>query len=139
MLRRYTVCQIRLFILAINKLLLFHQSPRVVVHVHWRPSRSSRSGPCLLLYRYRNPGGSSMASEASPVSPASGSVVEQDASVSTFHEVGRKRKRTTKVKFYCVRRGHNPGIYHNWPECLAQITGFGACLCQTLLRTLITN
>lgn len=36
-----------------------------------------------------------------------------------------KRKRVTgETKFYAVRRGHYPGIYTNWKDCLQQVSGF---------------
>jgi ribonuclease HI len=39
---------------------------------------------------------------------------------------GVKRKRESKnaVKFYSVRIGKEPGIYHTWQECLEQVRGF---------------
>lgn len=37
---------------------------------------------------------------------------------------GTKRKRDSSVKFYAVRIGKAPGIYHSWPECLDQVRGF---------------
>ena len=39
---------------------------------------------------------------------------------------GIKRKRTDKAapKFYAVRIGFEPGIYHSWAECLEQVRGF---------------
>jgi ribonuclease HI len=40
---------------------------------------------------------------------------------------GTKRKRESKpaqLKFYAVRTGKSPGIYHTWPECLEQVKGF---------------
>lgn len=40
---------------------------------------------------------------------------------------GTKRKRDTKsnaLKFYAVRVGKEPGIYHSWSECLDQVRGF---------------
>ncbi|MCJ1386973.1 hypothetical protein MMC17_010102 [Xylographa soralifera] len=37
---------------------------------------------------------------------------------------GMKRKRIIEPKFYSVRVGHNPGIYHSWNECLSQVKGF---------------
>ncbi|MCJ1438313.1 hypothetical protein MMC27_007701 [Xylographa pallens] len=37
---------------------------------------------------------------------------------------GTKRKRVVEPKFYSVRVGHNPGIYHSWNECLSQVKGF---------------
>ncbi|KAK4982074.1 hypothetical protein LTR66_009500, partial [Elasticomyces elasticus] len=37
---------------------------------------------------------------------------------------GTKRKRGTDLKFYAVRVGREPGIYHSWAECLEQVQGF---------------
>ena len=39
---------------------------------------------------------------------------------------GAKRKREPKnmPKFYAVRTGKSPGIYHTWAECLDQVRGF---------------
>lgn len=40
---------------------------------------------------------------------------------------GTKRKRESSKpssKFYAVRVGKEPGIYHSWPECLDQVRGF---------------
>lgn len=39
---------------------------------------------------------------------------------------GTKRKRESKsaLKFYAVRVGKEPGIYHSWAECLDQVRGF---------------
>jgi hypothetical protein len=43
---------------------------------------------------------------------------------------GVKRKRGTELKFYAVRHGHAPGIYHSWGDCKAQITGFKKAICK---------
>lgn len=43
------------------------------------------------------------------------------------NSAGTKRKRDSKVpqlKFYAVRVGKSPGIYHTWPDCLEQVRGF---------------
>ncbi|KAK4542734.1 hypothetical protein LTR36_006306 [Oleoguttula mirabilis] len=37
---------------------------------------------------------------------------------------GTKRKRDAALKFYAVRVGKQPGIYHTWAECLDQVRGF---------------
>ncbi|KAK5126159.1 hypothetical protein LTR08_005022 [Meristemomyces frigidus] len=37
---------------------------------------------------------------------------------------GTKRKRDSVPKFYAVRVGKAPGIYHTWTECLDQVRGF---------------
>lgn len=39
-------------------------------------------------------------------------------------DAGNKRKRGAGVKFYAVRIGKIPGIYHTWTECLDQVRGF---------------
>ena len=49
---------------------------------------------------------------------------------------GTKRKRTTDPKFYAVRVGHHPGIFHTWAECLEQVKGFPKATC-TCLETLL--
>ncbi|KAI9652340.1 MAG: hypothetical protein M1831_006887 [Alyxoria varia] len=36
---------------------------------------------------------------------------------------GVKRKRMTGPKFYAVRVGHKPGVYHTYEECLKQVKG----------------
>ncbi|KAL8799152.1 MAG: hypothetical protein Q9200_007611 [Gallowayella weberi] len=41
---------------------------------------------------------------------------------------GTKRKRGTDPKFYAVRAGHRPGIYHTWADCLEQVKGFKKAL-----------
>ncbi|KAK3706475.1 hypothetical protein LTR37_012685 [Vermiconidia calcicola] len=44
----------------------------------------------------------------------------------TTAPAGTKRKRESKpsLKFYAVRVGKEPGIYHTWKECLDQVRGF---------------
>ncbi|KAL4871379.1 hypothetical protein BDV12DRAFT_27841 [Aspergillus spectabilis] len=37
---------------------------------------------------------------------------------------GTKRKRVSAGKYYAVKVGYQPGIYYEWKDCLAQITGF---------------
>lgn len=34
------------------------------------------------------------------------------------------------AKFYVVKQGRTPGIYHDWNECLAQVKGFKGAVCQ---------
>ena len=43
---------------------------------------------------------------------------------------GLKRKRTTEPKFYAVRVGFTPGIYHSWADCLKQVKGFKQAMCR---------
>ncbi|TKA64464.1 hypothetical protein B0A49_07084 [Cryomyces minteri] len=37
---------------------------------------------------------------------------------------GTKRKRPSESKFYAVRIGYTPAIYHSWADCLKQVRGF---------------
>ncbi|KAK4632375.1 Ribonuclease H [Fulvia fulva] len=48
------------------------------------------------------------------------------ASAPASSTAGTKRKRESKaaLKFYAVRVGKSPGIYHSWAECLDQVRGF---------------
>ncbi|KAL8952370.1 MAG: hypothetical protein Q9222_001706 [Ikaeria aurantiellina] len=48
--------------------------------------------------------------------------------VGTSISNGTKRKRATDPKFYAVRAGHQPGIYHTWADCLEQVKGFKKAL-----------
>jgi ribonuclease HI len=43
---------------------------------------------------------------------------------------GTKRKRGSEMKFYAVRAGQTPGIYHSWADCKEQITGFKGAVCE---------
>lgn len=47
---------------------------------------------------------------------------------------GTKRKRTAAVKYYAVKEGFRPGVYYNWNDCLAQITGFKGAVCEFSCR-----
>lgn len=50
---------------------------------------------------------------------------------------GTKRKRADgDAKFYGVKVGFTPGIYDNWPDCLAQITGYKKAICELCSRYL---
>ncbi|CAF9940908.1 MAG: hypothetical protein ALECFALPRED_008899 [Alectoria fallacina] len=42
----------------------------------------------------------------------------------TWASNGTKRKRSTDPKFYAVRVGYQPGVYHTWTDCLEQVKGF---------------
>lgn len=52
--------------------------------------------------------------------------VDPDSSTTS----GLKRKRDAGSKFYAVRVGHKPGIYHSWSDCLAQVKGFKGAACM---------
>lgn len=42
---------------------------------------------------------------------------------------GTKRKRGAEMKFYAVRQGHEPGVYHSWADCKAQIMNYRGAVC----------
>lgn len=65
-----------------------------------------------------------MSNNAKPASPSS-----------TTSSAGTKRKRATEPKFYAVRVGYHPGIYHSWSDCLAEVTGFKNATCEFGLRS----
>lgn len=50
----------------------------------------------------------------------------------TIASAGAKRKRANEPKFYAVRIGFAPGIYHTWEDCLKQVTGYkkAKCVCN---------
>ncbi|KAM0713610.1 hypothetical protein Q7P37_010572 [Cladosporium fusiforme] len=53
--------------------------------------------------------------------------IEGGNGIHDANPVGTKRKRDSKapqLKFYAVRVGKSPGIYHTWPDCLEQVRGF---------------
>lgn len=35
-------------------------------------------------------------------------------------------------KFYAVRKGHSPGLYTTWAECLQQVKGFKGATCKRI-------
>lgn len=43
---------------------------------------------------------------------------------------GTKRKRNTGSRYYAVKVGFQPGIYHAWNDCLAQVTGYKGAVCK---------
>ncbi|KAL4955566.1 Caulimovirus viroplasmin-domain-containing protein [Aspergillus filifer] len=43
---------------------------------------------------------------------------------------GTKRKRGGAGKYYAVKAGYQPGIYYEWKDCLAQVTGFKGAVFQ---------
>lgn len=44
---------------------------------------------------------------------------------------GTKRKRGSEVKYYAVRVGYQPGVYHTWADCLDQVKGFKKATCES--------
>ncbi len=43
---------------------------------------------------------------------------------------GTKRKRGNEIKYYAVRVGYQPGVYHTWADCLDQVKGFKKATCE---------
>ncbi|KAL3494894.1 Caulimovirus viroplasmin-domain-containing protein [Aspergillus germanicus] len=43
---------------------------------------------------------------------------------------GTKRKRGSAGKYYAVKSGYQPGVYYEWNECLAQVTGYKGAVFQ---------
>lgn len=37
-------------------------------------------------------------------------------------------------KFYAVRTGAKPGVYHTYDDCLAQVKGFKKAVCKCHLK-----
>lgn len=66
--------------------------------------------------------------------------MEETASVNSASQAGTnlsagtKRKRAAEPKFYAVRVGFQPGIYHTWADCLEQVKGFKKALCENCLE-----
>ena len=50
-------------------------------------------------------------------------------STGTTDSSGTKRKRMAE-KFYAVRVGYHPGVYHTWADCLEQVKGFKKATCM---------
>ncbi|KAL3446492.1 hypothetical protein BJX65DRAFT_114706 [Aspergillus insuetus] len=46
---------------------------------------------------------------------------------------GTKRKRGSAGKYYAVKSGYQPGVYYEWNECLAQVTGYKGAVCDPSL------
>ncbi|KIV99967.1 uncharacterized protein PV09_08478 [Verruconis gallopava] len=44
-----------------------------------------------------------------------------------------KRKRNSEMKFYAVKAGHKPGIYHTWADCKEQITGYKGAIYKSFV------
>ena len=59
--------------------------------------------------------------------------VKSASPAGTTASTGTKRKRAAEPKFYAVRVGNRPGIYHTWADCLEQVKGFKKATC-TLQR-----
>lgn len=61
-------------------------------------------------------------------SSAEASPVQGPSSAAT---AGVKRKRASGGKFYAVKVGYQPGVYYNWNDCLAQVTGYKGAVCMS--------
>jgi len=55
--------------------------------------------------------------------------VKSASPAGTTASAGTKRKRAAEPKFYAVRVGNHPGIYHTWADCLEQVKGFKKATC----------
>ncbi len=73
-----------------------------------------------------------MAGVAQPAMQPPMRVQGDDDTRSTSTSSSLKRKRKGDHKFYAVRTGHKPGIYHSWPDCQQQVTGYKAAVCGYL-------
>ncbi|EON61779.1 hypothetical protein W97_00995 [Coniosporium apollinis CBS 100218] len=71
-----------------------------------------------------SPAPASALAQASLRSSPAQDISDTKSNASTTASSGTKRKRDTGPKFYAVRVGHAPGIYHSWADCMAQIKGF---------------
>ena len=56
--------------------------------------------------------------------------MEEAGSVKSVSSNGTKRKRENLPKFYAVRVGYQPGVYHTWADCLEQVKGFKKATCE---------
>lgn len=48
---------------------------------------------------------------------------------------GTKRKRNAVGKYYAVKKGYQPGVYYEWKDCLAQVTGYKGAICEQTWAT----
>lgn len=62
-------------------------------------------------------------------SPTSGPAATKP-SISPPSTAGTKRKRGAVGKYYAVKVGYQPGVYYEWKDCLAQVTGFKGAVCE---------
>ena len=69
-------------------------------------------------------------STMNPLGHGDGSVMEPVSPTATSSSSGVKRKRSADPKFYAVRVGHAPGVYHTYKECLEQVKGFKNATCR---------
>ncbi|OJD20048.1 hypothetical protein AJ78_00064 [Emergomyces pasteurianus Ep9510] len=64
-------------------------------------------------------------------SPATNDTKSTNPPASPVESSGAKRKRTAEPKFYAVKFGFQPGVYHTWNDCLTQVTGFKGAVFQS--------
>lgn len=57
--------------------------------------------------------------------------VKSASPAATTDSSGTKRKRMAE-KFYAVRVGYHPGVYHTWADCLEQVKGFKKATCMQI-------
>lgn len=63
-------------------------------------------------------------------SPTPGPGAGAKRSKSPSSTEGTKRKRGPAGKYYAVKAGYQPGVYYEWKDCLAQVTGFKGAICE---------
>lgn len=56
--------------------------------------------------------------------------IKSGSAAGTGASNGTKRKRDAGIKFYAVRVGYQPGVYHTWADCLEQVKGFKKATCK---------
>lgn len=59
--------------------------------------------------------------------PADDAKSEKSAKTTTS---SLKRKRGNDLKFYAVKVGKVPEIYHSWADCIDQVKGFPGAICM---------
>lgn len=43
------------------------------------------------------------------------------------------------TKYYAVRKGHMPGVYTDYKDCLENTTGFKGAICKLQLGTMVLD
>ena len=116
--------------------LLPNSSSEASVRSSYLTTQAGYGGPVYQISKILN--SRSPLSTQNSSSIGSVTVMEETASLrstslaGTTVSAGTKRKRATEPKFYAVRVGYKPGIYHTWADCLEQVKGFKKALCEIL-------
>lgn len=91
------------------------------------PSVSNNPFPCPTTENLPAQSPRDVMSDNTP-SPTSGPATKP--SISPPSTAGTKRKRGAAGKYYAVKVGYQPGVYYEWKDCLAQVTGFKGAVCE---------